>query len=1175
MSFSHLHVHSHYSLLEATATPKQLAKQAQAFGQTALALTDHGNMFGVIEFYFACQDQGVKPIIGLDAYMAPFSRLQKGEHRETVQGSNKRLVFLAMNMEGYKNLCKISSIGYQEGFYYKPRIDLDVIKANSAGLICLSGSQRGVILQTYTQFGAEKALEQIREFKTIFDDRFYLEIQRTQVPGQLEFNQFLIEASKITGVQMVATNDVHYLQRDDSRAQEVLLCIGGNKTLQDETRYRLGSQEYFLKSSDQMEALFSDLPEAIANTQVIADRTALKFKLKDDSGRPIYHLPTFPTQNGRSVSEEMTVLCEAGLLDRFKEAETRGEAVPEDQKPQYYERLKYEIGVIDQMGFVGYFLIVQDFINWAKSKDIPVGPGRGSGAGSLASYCLKITDLDPIRNFLLFERFLNPERVSMPDFDIDFCQFRRGEVIEYVNQKYSPPCVSQIITFGKLQAKAAIRDVGRVLGMTFAEVDVIAKLIPEKLGITLKEAIETEPRLTEAGDMDPKIANLLALAQKIEGLNRHASIHAAGVIISDKALVEHAPLYKTEDGAQVVQFDMKNSEKIGLIKFDFLGLKTLTLIDEALKLIKKNRGKSYTTTDISMSDPGVYEVMGKGDTAGIFQFEGSGITDLIRQVKPSEFADLVAINALYRPGPMQMLPDYIARKAGKAKVTYLFPQLEEILKETYGIIVYQEQVMLLASKIANYSLGEADMLRRAMGKKIKSEMDSQRARFLDGAQKNGLDVKKTEELFDLVAKFAEYGFNKSHAAAYCVVAVQTAWLKAHYKVEFFASMLTTEMGDTDKMVWYCQDAREHGLVVRSPHVNYSEYQFNAVGEEIFFGLGGIKGVGEAAVEAILEARSAKPAKKFDSLEDFFESIDLRRVNKKVVECLIKAGALDDFGAHRAQLIAVYPRLIEMADQKRSEKEVGQTNLFDFGFAASGGSADGTLGPGGAENENTFQFPNVPEWKRMEKLGFEKDVLGFYLSDHPLRGLEALFSPFVNMKVKGLSGAVRKQKVILAGMMTSAREVMTKKGTRMAFGQFEDATGSVELVIFPDTYAKYEKLVQTEIPVLIEGAVEVDAEAATPRAKILVEAIKSVDDQLGQLKEVVVRIENDIENQLDRLRDVLMRNKGDVGLSFRMSLPENGQMVILKSNQPQGLKPSRAFFDDVQQSLGRTDFIELR
>ena len=1172
MSFAHLHVHSHYSLLEATATPKQLAKKAQAYGQQALAMTDHGNMFGVIEFYFSCLDLGIKPIIGMDAYLAPFSRLQKGEHRETVQGSNRRLVFLAMNMEGYKNLCRISSVGYQEGFYYKPRIDLDVIRANNAGLICLSGSQRGLILQTYTQFGEEKALEQIREVKSIFEDRFYLEVVRTQVPGQLEFNQFLIEAAKIASVPLVASNDVHYLERDDSRAQEVLLCIGGNKTLQDETRYRLGSQEYFFKSTEQMQALFADLPQALSNTLQIADRTALKFKLKDDSGRPIYHLPTFPTQNGRSVKDEMTALCEQGLLDRFQEAAARGEAVPEDLKPQYRERLKYEIGVIDQMGFVGYFLIVQDFINWAKSKSIPVGPGRGSGAGSLASYCLKITDLDPIKNFLLFERFLNPERISMPDFDVDFCQFRRGEVIEYVNQKYSPACVSQIITFGKLQAKAAIRDVGRVLGMTFSEVDVIAKLIPEKLGITLKEAIEMEPRLTEAADVDPKIANLLALAQKIEGLNRHASIHAAGVIISDKPLVEHAPLYKTEDGAQVVQFDMKNSEKIGLIKFDFLGLKTLTLIDEALKLVQKNRGKSYTTSDISMSDPGVYEVMGKGDTAGIFQFEGDGITDLIRQVKPSEFADLIAINALYRPGPMQMLPDYIARKQGKAKVTYMFPELEEILKETYGIIVYQEQVMLLASKIASYSLGEADMLRRAMGKKIKSEMDAQRVRFLEGAEKNGFDPKKTSELFDLVAKFAEYGFNKSHAAAYCVVAVQTAWLKAHYKVEFFASMLTTEMSDTDKLVWYCQDARTHGIVVRSPHINYSEYQFNAVGEEVFFGLGGIKGVGESAVDAILEARRVKPEQKFESLEDFFGSVDLRRVNKKVVECLIKAGALDNFGAHRAQLMAAFPQLIEMAEQKRAEQEVGQTNLFDFALAVEP-SLDGAVANSAVDAG--FQFPQVPEWKRMEKLGNEKEVLGFYLSDHPLKGLDVLFGPFVNMKVKGLAGASRKQKVTLAGMMTAAREVMTKKGTRMAFGQFEDETGNVELVIFPDAYAKYEKMVQTETPVLVEGVVEIDTEAATPQAKILVEALKSVDDQISHLKEVVVRIEDDVEPHLNRLREVLMRNQGSVGLSFRMSLPEVNRTILLKSNEPAGLKPNRAFFDDIQQALGRTDFIELR
>ncbi|WP_374073275.1 DNA polymerase III subunit alpha [Bdellovibrio bacteriovorus] len=985
MSFAHLHVHSEYSLLEAACRVKAIAKKAAAMNMPAVALTDNGNMFGAVEFYFACKDNNVKPLLGLDAYIAPGSRLEKKQDRDQVSSGPRRLVFLAQSTHGYQNLCKLSTIGYQEGFYWKPRIDYEVIKEYNSDLICLTGGLRGEVADAFMREGADAALAKIRQLKEIFDDRLYLEMCRTGVPEWDKINPFLLEASKITGVPVVASNDVHYMTQDDQIAQEVLICIGTNKTLSDESRFRLGSDEFYLKKPEQMIELFSDIPEAISNTLQIAERCDVKFKIKDDKGKPIYHLPTFPTDSGETLKDFIARKSKEGLLERFEEAAARGEAVPEEKKPDYYARLDYELGIIERMGFNGYFLIVQDFINWAKSNDIPVGPGRGSGAGSLVAYVLKITDLDPLPNFLLFERFLNPERISMPDFDIDFCQDRRQEVIRYVTEKYGQQSVSQIITYGKLQTRAALKDVGRVLGMLFAEVDAVTKLIPDKLGISLKESLEMEPRLTEMMEMNPTVATLIDLAQRVEGMVRNAGIHAAGVIIGDGQLVKHAPLYKGADGEQVVQYDMKHAEKIGLIKFDFLGLKTLTHINMALKLIKKNRDKVITSKMIPMTDAATFEMMSRGDTAGVFQFEGEGITDATRKIRPSSFADITAITSLYRPGPMANIPDFTDRKHGKAPVEYLLEDTREVLSETYGIMVYQEQVMGIASKIAGYSLGQADMLRRAMGKKIKEEMDQHRTLFMKGAKERGHNEQKSSELFDLMYKFADYGFNKSHAAAYSVVTLQTAWLKCHYPAEFFAALLSTELSDTEKIVKYSKDAAKRGLTVKPPHVNFSDYLFDVHGDEIYFGLGAIKGVGQNAVEAIIEAREGLPEKKFTSLDEFFNSIDLRRVNKKVIECLIKAGAFDGFGGHRAQLIAGYQKYLDRAQGLQKDKELGQASLFD-------------LGP---STETKVSLEECKPWSRTASLSYEKEVLGFYLSDHPLKGFDTLSELWTSCKVADL------------------------------------------------------------------------------------------------------------------------------------------------------------------------------
>lgn len=1142
MSFVHLHVHSQYSLLEATCRAKALAKKAAEYKMPAVALTDNGNMFGAIEFFFACKDAGVKPLIGLEVFLAPKSRLVKGEDKEAAQQPSRRLVLLAQNTAGYRQLCKISSIGYQEGFYYRPRVDYEILERYNENLIALSGGWMGEVPWTFNNKGPDAALERIQAFQKIYGDRFYLELNRPGVKTWEPVNNFLLEAAEKTGVKTVAANDVHYITRDDMLAQETLICIGTNKTLQDESRFRLGSDQFFFKDAEAMRTVFQDLPDLCDRTLEVAERCEVKFNLKDAKGAPIYHLPSYPTTAGLSLEDEMARIAREGLQRRFDEAEKRGEPIAEDQRGRYRDRLEFELGVIGKMGFNGYFLIVQDFIGWAKDQGIPVGPGRGSGAGSLVAYSLRITDLDPMPYNLIFERFLNPERISMPDFDIDFCQDNRGRVIEYVTQKYGRQSVSQIITYGKLQARAAIRDVGRVMGMTFAEVDVVAKLIPEKLGITLKEAIETEPRLRELMEMDPKVGTLMDLAQKIEGLVRHAGIHAAGVIIADGDIADHAPLYRGTEGENVVQYDMKHAEKIGLIKFDFLGLTTLTHIQEALDLIRRNRGKTYTVQDISLSDKGIYEIMCQGDTAGIFQFEGEGITDLIRKARPSCFEDIVAINALYRPGPMDMIPDYLARKHGEKKVVFEFPALEPILKETYGVIVYQEQVQLVAARIANYSLGEADMLRRAMGKKIAEEMAVQKTRFLKGAAENGHDLNKAGELFDTMAEFAKYGFNKSHAAAYCVVAAHTAWLKNYYPVEFYAALLSMSMADTDKIVKYVKDAQVHRIEVVPPHINHSEFKFSVEGDSILFSLGAIKGVGEGAVQSIVEARERQPQKRFDTLNQFFEEVDLKKVNKKTLEALIKAGAMDNFGYNRNELLSGFTKFIERAEGVRKEREVGQTSLFDLGEDTG--------------NENQVNLDKLEPWSRALTLSYEKEVLGFYLTDHPLRGLEVVAKAYGAQPIENLIKIEGKAKIHVLALVSSLREIITKKGTRMAFARIEDTSGSLELIVFPDAFAQFEKVLKADAPLMITASLEKE-EGGT---KLFAESLKVADDLFKNIKRMTLDIEPSMQAKMALLREWAEKNVGEAPLVLRLKLPEIHKCVELEVKDVKGVKPSADALD---------------
>lgn len=1155
MSFVHLQVHSQYSLLEATGRPKDIAAQAKAFEQPAVALTDLGNMFGAIEFYFAARDQGVKPIIGLEVFLAPRSRLVKGEEAKNIGEPNRRMVLLAQDIEGYRELCRLSSIGYQEGFYYRPRIDYEVLHKFSSRLIGLTGHLQGDVAWTFLNKGEDAARERVQELKRIFGDRLYLQVSRTGLADESKVNTFLAEIGDAEGIKCVAANDVHYLKRDDQLAQEVLICIGSNKTLHDETRFRLGSNEFFFRSSPEMQSSFKDWPEALSHSLEIAERINVTFKLKDDKGQPIYHLPSYPTEDNTSLEDELKRLSSKGLERRFEQAFKRGEPVLEEAKDLYYKRLNFELEVIHRMGFDGYFLIVQDFIGWAKNHGIPVGPGRGSGAGSLVAYSLSITDLDPVRYNLIFERFLNPERVSMPDFDIDFCQEHRGRVIEYVTQKYGAQSVSQIITYGKLQARAAIRDVGRVMGLSYSDVDAVAKLIPEKLGIQLEEAIELEPRLRDLMEMDPKMNTLMELARKIEGLVRHAGIHAAGVIIADGNIMDHAPLYRGVDGENVVQYDMKHAEKIGLIKFDFLGLKTLTHIQEAVDLVAQNRGKKMSVDEISLTDRGIYEIMCKGDTAGIFQFEGEGITDLIRKAKPSSFEDIVAINALYRPGPMDMIPDYLACKHGEKKVDYLFPQLEEILNETYGVIVYQEQVQLVAARIANYSLGEADMLRRAMGKKIAHEMNEQKTRFLAGAKENSLDEKKAEALFDLMAEFAKYGFNKSHAAAYCVVAAHTAWLKNYYPVEFYAALLTTEMSDTDKVVKYVKDAQAHNIEIVPPHINRSLFKFAASGEKIIFSLGAIKGVGEGAVEAIVQARKESPTGKFETLEEFFERVDLKKMNRKTLEALIKAGALDDFGYNRCELMEGFGRFVDRAETTRAAKDVGQTSLFDL-VEEDQAKADRVV------------LASQPPWTRALSLSYEKEVLGFYLTDHPLRGFENIGRLTQAKSLSEVGNMDKKARVRVMGLVTSLREIITKKGTRMAFMRFEDMSGGMEVVVFPDTYAKYERMLKSETPLFLEAVVERDDGG---NVKLLAEQCKEADQLFQQIKRLTLHLNSDEIEKVEGIKEWANAHPGETPLVLSLKLPELNKYVDLEVKDLKGVQADSNSLDGLVRLDINMDF----
>src|SRR6185503_114606 len=1050
--FVHLHCHTEYSLLDGANKVDKLFERIKALKQPAVAMTDHGNMFGAVEFYREAVSHGIKPIIGCEIYVAPTSRFEKKGVDKGPKEYNNHLILLAMNREGYRNLCKLVSLGYMEGFYYKPRIDKELLQEFNGGLIALSACLQGEVSQALNYGLYEKAKAAAESYAAIFGDRYYVEIQDNKLPEQEKVNPQLVELAKELSLPVVATNDCHYGERADFHAHDVLLCVQTGKTINEENRLKLETDELYLKSAEEMMRGFDYCPGAVERTLEIADRCNIEIEF----GK--YHFPNFTPPKEISLDDYLDELAHQGLEERLHGIDDPA------LKKNYLERLEYELDVIKRMQFPGYFLVVADFINYAKQSGIPVGPGRGSSAGSLVAYALNITDLDPIRHVLLFERFLNPERMSMPDIDVDFCIRGRAQVIQYVKDKYGADRVAQIATFGTLKAKAAIKDVGRALGFSFADADAIAKLIPapkQGFDYSLTEAMKMEPRLPEMIKSDPRVKTLMDHALRLEGLVRHASTHAAGVVLSNLPLVDHLPLFVDKEGGIVTQYEMSWVEKIGLVKFDFLGLKTLTLIHDCLKLIEVTRGEKVDIEQLPLDDKETYRPLCQGNTTGVFQLESTGIREMTVKIRPNCFEDLVAILALYRPGPLDsgMADDYIKRKSGKEKIKYLHPLLESILKDTYGVIVYQEQVMQTAQLLAGYTMGDADILRRAMGKKDPEEMAAQRERFVSGAVAKKLDEKRATEIFDQMETFARYGFNKSHSAAYALVSYQTAYLKTHYPVEFMAALLTSEMGDTDKVIKNLAECREKDIEVLAPDINESLSDFTPVGAKIRFGLAGVKNVGEKAVEVILESRRKDGP--FESLFDFCRRVDMAAVNRRVIESLIKCGAFDSTRVSRARMMAALDDGMKGGQAHQRDQASNQIDIF------------GMLGSSTRNSKRAGEsYPPVSEWSSQESLIFEKEALGFYISGHPLDTYDRTIKKIVSGAIAALKEKATPGEVRLGGVVSALKLRNTKKGDRYGNFNLEDKTGFIEVITWPDTYKKCAELLGADHPIFVRGRLEV-------------------------------------------------------------------------------------------------------
>ncbi|MGA1861989.1 DNA polymerase III subunit alpha [Deferribacter thermophilus] len=1148
--FVHLHLHTQYSLLDGAIHISDLMQKLKENGSKAVAITDHGTMYGIVDFYNQAFNHGIKPIIGCEVYVAPDSRFNKNYDKK--EDKNYHLVLLAQTNTGLKNLQYLVSKAHLEGFYYKPRIDKELLAEHSKGLIALSACLAGEPARKILTENYESAKKAALEYAEIMGkDNYFLEIQDNGIEEQKLVNKKLIEISKETGIPLVATNDCHFLNREDYSSHQVLMCIQYQQTLNDPNRRDSHSSELYVKSPEEMWKSFNEVEEALINTVKIAERCNVSMTFGE------LHLPVYDVPEGYTLKTYLEHIAKEGLHKRLAK-------VPLELHSKYYERLEYELKIIHEKGYDGYYLIVWDFINFAKKNKIPVGPGRGSGAGSLVAYAVGITDIDPIKYNLLFERFLNPERKSMPDFDIDFCMNRREEVIDYVRNKYGHDRVAQIITFGKLLARGVIRDVGRALEIPLKTVDKIAKMIPEKPGLTLKKALEMDPELKPNIESIEKGKELLDHALKLEGLLRNAGMHAAGVVIADKPLVEYVPLCKGQNDEVVTQFEKDTLEKVGLVKFDFLGLKNLTVIDYASKLIRETKDPDFDISSIPLDDKKTFELLSSGETTGVFQLESSGMKNLLKKLKPTTFEDIIALVALYRPGPIGsgMLDDFVKRKHGLQEITYPLPELEEILKETYGIIVYQEQVMQIAQVIAGYSLGSADLLRRAMGKKKPEEMAKHREIFLygdeklgiEGAVKRGFDEKIASEIFDLMAKFAEYGFNKSHSAAYAMVSYQTAYLKAHYPVEYMAALLSNELEKGDKVVGFIDECKKMGIKVLKPDINESYKDFVISGDSIRFGLGAIKNVGFGAIDEIINEREKNG--KFKSIYDLCKRVDLRTVNRKVLESLIKAGALDSFGKNRRQLLQVLDEAMERAQKEQQLKNVGVITIEDL------------LKENGITETDDEFYPDVEEMPENELLKFEKEVLGFYLTNHPLVNYSNILDIFTK-RSSDIEPIDENNSVMVGGIVKDVKNYITKTNERMAFVTLEDLDGTMDVVVFPKLYKENVRHFVEDAIIIVKGVVNYKDDTYS-----------IVADEIYGIEEAFIKLIDGIKlkitatgfnkNLCEEIKSVVYREKGDKKLIFEVYVPAKGK-VIMEADEDFKVSPTLAFFKQIDNILGENRY----
>ncbi len=1134
MDFVHLHNHSDYSILDGAITVNKLVGRAVELGMPAIAITDHGNMFGAVEFYQKAQKAGIKPIIGEEFYVAPGSRFKKETSRESGEGIAYHLVLLARNNTGYKNLMRLSSIAYTEGFYYKPRIDMEVLEKYSEGLIVSSACIAGEIPANIIRGKHKEARVLAGRYQEIFGkENFFLELQYHGIKEQEIANRELIKMAAEMNIPLIATNDAHYVTRDDAYSHEVLLCVQTGKTMSDENRMKFATDEFYLKTLDEMRMNFADYPDSLFNTCRIADMIDLDI----DLGNPV--LPNFEVPAGFNLDSYLRHLVYEGA-DRIYSGR-----IPEAEK----ERIEYELSVITNMKFSGYFLIVWDFINYARSVNIPVGPGRGSAAGSIVSYCLGITALDPMRYNLLFERFLNPDRNEMPDMDIDFCADRREDVIDYVKRKYGEDHVSQIITINRMKAKAVVKDVARALDIPFAEANDISKLIEEN---TLAESIKTSPELKKLADSE-KGKELIDISLRLEGLTRSAGKHAAGVVISKGPLTEYVPLYRDKDGSISSQYEKNTLEQAGLVKMDFLGLKNLSIIDSCLKLIKETTGDEIDINNIPLDDSETYRLLKNADTKGVFQLESSGMQNILRRLGPTEFEDIIAIVALYRPGPLGsgMADDFIERKKKPELVEYSHPSLEPVLKDTLGVVVYQEQVMLISQIIAGFTLPEADKLRKAMGKKKMDIIDALETKFLEGAEKNKIDRQIAVDLYDMIKKFGEYGFNKSHSAAYALVTYQTAYLKAHYRAQYMTALLSAQPDKQDDVIQYITDCRENGIRVLPPSLNKSFYDFSIEDKSIRFGFGAIKGLGEKAIENIIEARSKNGG--FKTLKEFLEKVDLGVVNKGVLESLIKSGALDEIHKNRGQLFESVDLIIELARKYQEDLNSGQGDLFNMDKSRD-------------NSRLSTDLPSVEDWKDNIKLAFEKEIIGLYLSGHPLSKFEDEIKSFPSYTISELCEDNCNSDVSIVGLLSNISVRRSQKnGKQYAVGMFEDLNGSIEILFFTRVLEKFSDLINGGEPVMVTGKVEFEGNKAR---KIIANNLKSLREVRREaVAGIHIRLDSlGVDDDIiSSIKNVVERHKGNCPIFFHVR--EQGGVRTIRAHSSFNVQPSEGFIEEMSGMIG--------